>query len=459
MKIVTVGELQKTLQKLADQVGGERYPQAKALIMEGLVCVSEDTGEPVDISTLDYEVVISAPVAAVEAAAEAPAEVETAKTIATEVAKAVRAELSVSSPKIHTKIGSTVQSQIKGKTKHFQTNEEAYRFGTWARAAMGHRKSLQFCEMNGIISKDQTESVNSQGGWTVPEEFSNALITLRESFGIIRQNANVINMASDTLRIPRRSSTLTAYFVGEATAGTESNQVFDSVMLVARKVMVLTQISNELSEDNTVQLADGIAAEAAYAISNKEDLCGFTGDGTSTFGGIVGLKSAVSAGVKTAGGGTTSAGTFATMTLAEIRTMMGTLPQYADVADTKFYMHRSAFNAICQRLAEGAGGASIVELADGANPARFLGYPVVYTQVMPSTTSTGVVAMHFGSMRQAVMLGSRRENTISFSDSALNGFESDLTTVRSTARFDINCANVGTATTAGSIVSLYTAAT
>jgi HK97 family phage major capsid protein len=62
--------------------------------------------------------------------------------------------------------------------------------------------------------------------------------------------------------------------------------------------------------------------------------------------------------------------------------------------------------------------------------------------------------MHFGDFSQAVLLGSRRDLTVSFSDSALNGFESDLITVRTTCRFDINCANVGSTSAAGSLVTL-----
>lgn len=455
MKTVTVEQLQKNLQALANQVGAKRYEAAKALVLNDLVIVDAD-GNPVDPSNIDYQVVLQ-PAAAEEDAmepevpAEEPKADEPAKALVDVATQVIRAEIKASSTHpIKNKEPNMNISAPLVSSKHFRTSEEAYGFGKFVLAARGHTKSKQWCIDNGIFTKDHLEGNNTLGGFLVPDQYNSTIINLREQFGIFRQNANVVAMSSDVLQIPRRTANLTAYFVGEGASGTESTQNFDLVSLVARKSVVLTQISGELSEDNVVGLADQIAGEMAYAQAKLEDQCGFVGTGTSAYGGIVGLATAVgSAGVSTA---TSTA--FSSITLAQIRAAMALLPQYADNANTKFYMHRTVFNTVCQRLAESAGGASVVELADGANKARFLGYPVVFSQAMNSTTGNGAVAMHFGDMRQASLLGDRKVNQIAFSDSALSGFESDLVTVRGISRFDINNANCGSSSVAGSIVTL-----
>jgi hypothetical protein len=43
-------------------------------------------------------------------------------------------------------------------------------------------------------------------------------------------------------------------------------------------------------EDAIISIADDLAEEIVYAFSLKEDQCGFIGDGTSTYGGIVGCQ-------------------------------------------------------------------------------------------------------------------------------------------------------------------------
>ena len=465
LKTITVEELQKHLQSLANQVGAKRYEAAKNLILEGLVIVDAE-GKPVDPDNIEYKVTLS-PMAASEEdmmkpedeekpkmeAEEDEDEDKPVKSLVAEAVKALKAETHVAaSHPIATKETNIMDiSQPLARSKHFQTSEEAYGFGRFVLACRGHIKSREWCVEKGLITKDHLSGNNTLGGYLVPDQFNNTLINLREQFGIFRQNANVLSMERDTLQVPRRVSTLTASFVGEAAAASETQQNFDLVTLVAKKSVVLTQISGELAEDNVVNLADQIAGEMAYAQSKLEDECGFIGDGTSTYGGIVGLANAVNA---TSGVSTASGTAMTSITIAQVRDAMGKLPQYADNANTKFYMHRTVFNALCQRLAEAAGGASVVEIGDGANKLRFLGYPVVLAQVMNKTTGNGNIMFHFGDLRQASLLGDRKQNQIAFSDSASSSFEADLVTVRGISRFDIVNANCGTSSAAGSIVTL-----
>ena len=345
---------------------------------------------------------------------------------------------------------------------------EAYRFGRWAAACMGHKKSQDYCKSNGLQTKAHLETVNSAGGFLVPEEFANTLISLREEYGVFRRNAKIEPMTSDTKRIPKRSATLTAHFVGEATAGTESTQTFQSVQLVAKKLMVLTSVSSELSEDALVNLGDSVAGECAYAQALKEDQCGFMGTGASTFGGIVGAINAINnvssnAGVTTLG---SSDRYPSAVEIGDFHTMMGTLPAYADSPRCKFYMHKSIWNGMCEKLIYAVGGISAREIQQGSQGLSFLGYPVELTQVMPDITtgSTGAdgqatdqtyrFPVIFGDLSMACAFGDRRDNTIAFSDSALNAFEQDEIIVRATERFDIQCHTPGTSSEAGPIVGM-----
>ena len=453
LRSITVADLQKEMQTLANQVGAKRFEAAKNLLLQDLVIVDSD-GKPVDPAQIDYQVTLAPKALEAEEDAMKPdeeekPEEETPKALVDEAVKAIKAE-SVNQPTRIKESPSMSITPTYARSKCFKTADEAYGFGRFILAARGHAKSKSWCIEQGIITKDHLEGNNTLGGFLVPDQYNETIITLRESFGVFRQNSNVLAMQRDVLQVPRRTANLTAFFVGEAASATESTQNFDLVSLVAKKAVVLTQISGELAEDNVVGLADQVAGEMAYAQAKLEDQCGFIGDGTSTYGGIVGLATAVgSAGVSTA---TSTAMT--SITLPQVRAAMGLLPQYADNANTKFYMHRTVFNSLCQRLAESAGGATVVELADGANKARFLGYPVVFSQTMNSSTGNGSVMFHFGDLRQASLFGDRKQNQIAFSDSALSGFESDLVTVRGISRFDINNANCGSSSAAGSIVTL-----
>ncbi|MDH4139068.1 MAG: phage major capsid protein [Coriobacteriia bacterium] len=458
MKTKSVSEVQADLQKIADQKGAAGFEQAKALYLEG-VLVTDAEGNPLAPDQIAYEVKLMPATAAeveveedaVKPSDEMPIE-DAEKAVRNTVQKTIAAEVkAAAAPRI------TMPDQIKidGRARHLKSAEEAYRFGRFIMAARGHRKSLDWCQSNGIVTKGHTESVNSAGGFLVPDEFESSLISLRERYGVFRRNAKNVPMSSDTRRMPRRKTTLTAYAVGEAAAGTESQQVFDQVNLVAQKFMVLTTASNELNEDAIVNLGDDIANEIAYAFALKEDECGFNGDGTSTYGGIVGVIPEIE-GISSAAGISDAALTsaYSDFDMADLMAFVAKLPAYADSPNCKFYCSKAFYHACLERLVYASGGVTARELKDGTATPTLLGYPVEYVQVMRKTFTADTIQCLFGDLAMAAYFGDRRQTSIAFSDSALNAFEQDEVAVRGTERFDIKCANLGDATDAGPIVAL-----
>jgi len=460
LRKITVEELQKSLQNLANQKGRAGFAHAKALFMEG-VMVTDEAGNPVDPNDLDISISYSG--MAEEPALEEDSmygkpqdeDEDMTKSIASTVRSVIREEISKSSPRA-TKAAARVEApKTYGRLRNLKSVDEAYRFGRWAMGCMGHRKSADWCNDHGVlVTKGQTENVNTAGGYLVPDEFENSLITLREQFGIFRANARIVPMSSDVKRLPRRTGTVTATFVGEASVGTQSQQSFDQVNLVAKKLMVLSKISSELNEDNIVALGDDLAGEISYAFALKEDSCGFEGDGSSAFGGIVGLKNAIPAGGIVAGTGANPAG----VTLGDLRKAVGAIPQWADTNNAKWYMNRRMWNEVFLRLAEGAGGVTANEIRDSEEGLRFMGYPVVLAQAIPVATGDNETVAYFGDLSLAAYFGDRRSTTVEFSNAALNAFEQDELVVRGTERFDISVSNLGSATTgdAGAVVRLTT---
>jgi HK97 family phage major capsid protein len=447
-------QVQKDLQSIADQVGETRFAHAKMLYLEGVV-VTDAEGNPLAPEQLKYEVMLSPAAAETDAAdptEEMPKEEEPAKALRETVKSAIAAELKAVNTMPN--VTSTDTYKITGKAKFLASNDEAYRFGRFIMAARGHRKSADWCAANGLVTKGHTESINSAGGFLVPDEFESSLISLRERYGVFRRNARNVPMSTDTKRMPRRKSTLTAYAVGEAAAGTESEQVFDQVNLVAQKFMVLTTASNELNEDAIVNLGDDIANEIAYAFALKEDECGFNGDGTSTYGGIVGVIPAIEAISSAAGISDATASSFDDVTLANIMELMAKLPAYADSPACKWYCSKAFYHAVMEKLAYSAGGVTNREIRDGTATPVFFGYPVEFVQVMRKTYTNDTIPLLFGDLSMAAYFGDRRQTSIAFSDSALNAFEQDEIAVRGTERFDIKCANLGDATDAGPIVAM-----
>lgn len=361
------------------------------------------------------------------------------------------------------------------QVRNLRSEEQAYRFGMWALAQLTQQLPGRYRFSSAVdwVNRNMAAvtSTDSSGySNLIPEEFGRDLIDLRERYGVVRRLFRNVPMMSDTRTDPRRSGGLTAYFVTEGAAGTESNKTWDNVGLTAKDLMVLSRYTNQVGMDAVISVGDDLAGEIAYAFAYKEDLCGFIGDGSNTYGGIRGVSPALyaAAGSPTttsAGGIIVGAGNlFSELTLANFHSVVGLLPQYADTQNAVWACHRSFYFGTMQRLELASGGVPAMEIREGNRRPRplFLGYPVEMTQVMPSTDSNTQICALLGDFSLATAFGDRQQDEIAFSEHATIGsenvFERNQIAIRGTERFDINVHDVGSSSAAGPIVGLLSAA-
>lgn len=349
-----------------------------------------------------------------------------------------------------------------GKIKNFRgpdADVKAYKFGRQLMAIAGHEESQDWCKSHGISVTHGKVSNTVNAGALVPEDITTDIIDLKNEYGVFSKYARLEPMASDTKSIPRRTGGLTAYFVNESGAGTQSTMGWNSVGLVAKKVMVLTKITSEVQESAILNMADTCLGEMVLAISTKEDDCGFNGDGTQTYGGIVGIRSALTNTFTvtnaTAGGIACGAGNaYSELTLANFNETKSLLPEYARKLGTpRWYMSPTVWYGVVERLVAAAGGVTPADLASGAVP-KLLGDEVILCNSMPSTAANSQLAVAYGALELAAVFGERRMVTLAQSDSALNSFEQDEICLKCTSRFDVVVNDVGSGTTPGPIVGL-----
>jgi len=325
----------------------------------------------------------------------------------------------------------------------------AYRSGMFIRATLyGDVKAADWCRQNGVgVRSALAGGVATAGGVLVPEEFSTAIIDLREQYGLFRRTCRVMPMSTDTSNVPRRTGGLTAYYTGENTAGTESDASWDNVQLVAKKLMVLTRMSSEIAEDAIIDLADQMAQEIAYAFALKEDTVGFTGTGIGTDGGITGVFVKIIDGTHTRATVDAASGhdTLPEIDANDLINLMSVIPMYAK-AGSAWYCSPTAeevvFNAI-----KVAGGGNTRDILAGADQPRFLGYPIYTSDVLPDSVTTvynNLPMIGFGNLALAATLGDRRGIRVALSNEQY--WEEDQIGVKGTMRHDINIHDLGSTT-------------
>ena len=316
--------------------------------------------------------------------------------------------------------------------------------------------AARWCNNNGLrVENLMGTTENTKGGFLVPDEMSQTLIRLREERGVFPQFANRVPMGADIIRIPRLLADITAYWVGEAAEITASDATIGAAELMARKLSALTKVSSELDEDAVVEIGDMITESMAYAMADEIDDAAFNGDGTSAYGGVTGLKNVLSSSaIQDALTGNVGA---STLDLIDFENTMAKYPQYRG-ASPRWYMHSAVYYSSAFALMNAAGGNTNVTLADGVPVPMFLGFPVTFCQVMPSTTgaSASTILAYFGDLRLGAAYGVRR--SVRTEVSLDRYFENDLIGIKTTERIAINIHERGDTIRNRPIVALKTAA-
>lgn len=346
------------------------------------------------------------------------------------------------------------KAKAHGKLKAFDNEKDAYIAGQVVMAGIyGRQESIDWCNRHGLQNSMTGGVSGAKGGFLVPDEMQRSLVRLREERGVFERYANSMPMGSDNITIPRLISDVTAYWVSEGSEITDSDAELGAAELVAKKLACLTKVSSELDEDAVVEVGDMVTQSMAYAMADKIDEAGFNGDGTSTYGGVTGLKNALnSAAIQDAASGNDAANN---LDLADFENTIGKYPQYPG-ANPVWFVNSAVYWASMARLLDAAGGNAVSDLA-GQRQMMFLGYPVVYSQVLPSTTGTlaSTILAYFGDLRLGATVGTRR--SVNTAISADRYFENDLIGIRCTQRIAINVHERGDTVRTRPIVALKTA--
>lgn len=360
--------------------------------------------------------------------------------------------------------GEAKKIRIEGvnlQPKHFKKAEDAYLSGRYLRAALTRNPDdIKWLQEHGVnmlaASGAHSSSNNASSGVFVPEPMLNTIIELREMYGSLRPNVNVVPMTSDTLSIPRWVSGLTVYYPAENSDITASKTAHNMVNLTARKYAALAIYPQELIADAVISFADLFAKEVAEAFAKAEDTNGFLGDGTSTYAGTTGIITKLNDGSHAASIFTAATGNtgYETLDLVDFNGMQAKLPKYAR-ANAKWYISSVGYDLSMARLKYAAGGNDAAAIS-GSTGLSFLGSPVEIVQVLNSTTGaqTSTALFCYGDLSKGVILGDRTGITVAADSSRY--FEADQIAMKATQRIDINPHSLGDASTAGPVILMKT---
>ena len=290
-----------------------------------------------------------------------------------------------------------------------------------------------FDEERGREGKALAEGIGATGGFLVPTEFRAQLLAVAAERAIVRPRATIIPMSRRSVQIPVLDQTSTTsgvshffggvrvYWTEEAGEKTETSPTFKQRELVAHKLAAITYCSDELLADSAITLQAFLTGPMGLsgAIADEEDYAFLRGTGA---GQPLGVITAVNA--PTLVVNRNAAGAFGFVDAVAM------LESFLPGSRGVWVMNQTVMDQVF-RMVDPLGQYIWLPNAAQAGPGTLLGYPIVFTEKLPTLGTQGDVLLADFSY---YLLGDRQLTTV---DSSIhNRYEYDQTTWRAVHRVD-----------------------
>lgn len=285
-------------------------------------------------------------------------------------------------------------NEMKAKLETME--KQAYRVSASAGASEDIKSFDQFLRTQDrkFLRTDR----DPDGGYLVPGEMYNQIISKVIETSEMRRLARVVTISGKSLDVDTRDSDITVYAVGEGDAATESAPQYGRIQIPAHKMMAKAVITNELLADAAFDMISELNNRAALKFAQFEGASFISGNGVDRAQGI--LNASGIANVNSGHATELTADAFWNM-LANFK-----------YRNPTFIMNRATY-AAARKLKDGNGRYLLDQGLDG-NPNMVLGgvagtiagVPVVLMQDM-SDIAASAVPVVLGDFQEAYMIVER----------------------------------------------------
>lgn len=240
------------------------------------------------------------------------------------------------------------------------------------------------------------EGSDGAGGFLVPDEFEERIITGLKEKNVLRQLATV-KTTRHPLKLTRAIGEGHAVWVPEEGAIPEQSGSFDQLQLGAYKLATMVRVTDELLEDSVFDIEDFIAKAFGERLADAEEEAFLFGDGK---GKPLGISSQVEALIPTENE--------AEITADDLLELQHSIPK--KYRDNGVYLMHDTTAAMIRKLRSASGRNIWVEDLTRMTPDCLFGRPVITCSSMPRA-ERGKLAILFGDFSQ-YLIGDRGHRSV-----------------------------------------------
>lgn len=276
-----------------------------------------------------------------------------------------------------------------------------------------HKRGKLSEKLANLEVRDLAGNVGTQGGFLLPTEHKNEILSVRGENSIARGRARVIPMASRVLEYPALDHSGTTagesalyggvqvYWTEENTNITESQPTFKNVNLHLRELAGYAEVPNGLIADSPISLESFLRGPGSFggALGFKEDYAFLRGSGVGQPLGVLNAPAALA----------TTRNTSNDFKFVDAVTMKSKLLMAS--SNAVWVINQSVMPKLYQFQGGNSENIWVVNAANGA-PESLLGHPIIWTEKLPALGTAGDVMLIDFSM---YLIGDRNQITMDVS--------------------------------------------
>lgn len=279
------------------------------------------------------------------------------KTLKEEIKETIETSISELREKSISKIDTKPQGGTQMEDLELREKAISDAFGEYMRAGKISEKALVVMQ----------EAVNENGGYTVPQNMFDKILEVAQSYGVMRQEANVQGISvGNSMKFILEDGAFASTWLDELEARPETDAgTFKEVDIPVHEQWAEPKITGQLAKDSMFDLESYIVKKVGEKFGKAEEVAFWHGTGVKQPTGLLN-------GIAT--------GDYTGFTYTNLTSAIYDLPQdYA--VNGKFYLNRKAMKEI-KNLVDGNNRPLFVETSDinSKYDGALLGYPVLFTE-------------------------------------------------------------------------------
>lgn len=305
-------------------------------------------------------------------------------------------------------VKTAMRRPAKGGVSHAAYSEDGeYKSAFLGYVAKGHEQDVATLQ-----TKDMSVIADQQGGYMVPTEMADRIVSRQYDTTPMRQLATVMTVASEAVEMLRDTSEADAQWVSELGARADTDQgSIGRIRIPVHELYAQPKATQKLLDDAALNVEEWLVNRVAGTFARRENTAFVNGDGIGQPRGFLSYATQAASDASRGWGilehvATGVDGAFSASTGADVLITLMNKLRAGYLPKASWLMPRSVVDVI-RKFKESGSGAYIWQPSlQSGTPATLLGYNIVLADDMPAIAS-GSTSVAFGNFEEGYTIVDR----------------------------------------------------